>query len=345
MNIFTNFLWRRSNNTWVQRFQITLQVQYADVDDGTDFSGTQHRRYRAAQLILRAAAKDWREKGVGTVVQLGDLVDGKNAAAADKRAAFSKMRDELKEIEEVYHVIGNHDLYNLSKKELEETLQCPTSYFSFRPCEGWRCIIIDAYEQTVIGPDATEESKAYLSAHNPNKWWESGVNFQTGLAGAMKRFVPYNGALSKTQLGWLGNELSSAEEAKERVVIFSHIPLHPMATQPASRYMCLPWNYDEVLTVLESTNAEVAGVFTGHDHTGGFTQHQYVWNNCTRCIPHYSLIAAVEATEPTCHATLVLADDGLYIDNAHAIHPFAFSSSPPHSVSASVSTAAPQEDA
>ncbi|GBG24184.1 Manganese-dependent ADP-ribose/CDP-alcohol diphosphatase [Hondaea fermentalgiana] len=268
---------------------------------------------------LRATA-DWHAQGVQTVVQLGDLIDGKNAASKDKKAAFQRVLEEFEGFPDVHHIIGNHDLYNLTKAELAAVFATTKRdpYYSFEPCSGWRGIILDSYELTVIGPDATKEAEAMLSASNPNDWRKPGVDFQTGLEGAMKRFVPYNGAVGDAQLKWLRAQLAEAHDAGQRVLVFVHIPLHPLAQQAAYRYTCLPWNYHAILSVLESTDAEVAAVFSGHDHSGGTTDHHFVWRGQERHIPHYSLRAAVEAEEPTCHATLVLSDAGLCIENAHA---------------------------
>ena len=37
------------------------------------------------------------------------------------------------------------------------------------------------------------------------------------------RFVPYNGAFGSEQLTWLRDELRSAERARERVLVLSHV--------------------------------------------------------------------------------------------------------------------------
>ena len=58
------------------------------------------------------------------------------------------------------------------------------------------------------------------------------------MEGAQRRFVPYNGLVQSAQLQWLRREL----ECHCNVIIFSHVPLHPLSAV----LDCLVWNYDEV---------------------------------------------------------------------------------------------------
>ena len=55
----------------------------------------------------------------------------------------------------------------------------------------------------------------------------------------LKRYMPYNGALSSAQLAWLEGTLSQAAKEGETAIILCHVPLHPQAADN----LCLLWNY------------------------------------------------------------------------------------------------------
>ena len=56
-----------------------------------------------------------------------------------------------------------------------------------------------------------------------------------GEGSANQRWTAYNAALGVEQRKWMEEELLKAEERKEKVIIFSHIPLHPEVTKLAGR--------------------------------------------------------------------------------------------------------------
>jgi len=101
-----------------------------------------------------------------------------------------------------------------------------------------------------------------LSEKNPNRSWSE------GLQGTDKRFVPINGALSPAQLAWLEETLTRAAEEEETVMVFCHVPLHPLAANIKN----ILWNYQVVLDLLVRSGCVVA-VLAGHDHDGGY-HHQ-----------------------------------------------------------------------
>lgn len=76
-----------------------------------------------------------------------------------------------------YHMLGNHCLYNLPRPQLNEMLQIPAaadgaSYYSFSPHLAWRCVVIDAYDISLLGwPDDHPrhlQAQAILDRENPN---------------------------------------------------------------------------------------------------------------------------------------------------------------------------------
>jgi len=166
--------------------------------------------------------------------------------------------------------VGNHELYNFSRDELNERLNNnPTdkskAYYSVSIYPGWRLVLLDGYEISVIQPETKVEAYAILSKHNTNDLSRTDVDWTAGLHGLDRRFMPYNGKISKTQQTWLHEELATATSAKEKVLISCHIPVCPGSSTPDT----LLWNYDEVLAILHSYPC-VKGFFAGHDHVGGF---------------------------------------------------------------------------
>ena len=67
-----------------------------------------------------------------------------------------------------------------------------------------------------------------------------------GLSGHERRFVPFNGGFGGAQRAWLRGALAAARAARERVVVLSHVALHPAACDGTT----MAWDYDAVLGLL-----------------------------------------------------------------------------------------------
>lgn len=75
--------------------------------------------------------------------------------------------------------------------------------------------------------------------------------------------MQFGGAVSEAQLAWLRSNLHEAAQQGQRVLVLSHLPLHPATVQPA----CLMWNFQEVLDVLHAAEeGTVAATIAGHAH-------------------------------------------------------------------------------
>merc|ERR1711892_645606 len=104
----------------IGRFGVIADVQYVDAEDGTDFTGTQVRRYRNSLEVLRGAVKRWSEaEGVEFIAQLGDIIDVK---ARDNKTSDDDCEKVLKELRKcksnsLVIIIGNHDLYNFKRDQ------------------------------------------------------------------------------------------------------------------------------------------------------------------------------------------------------------------------------------
>jgi manganese-dependent ADP-ribose/CDP-alcohol diphosphatase len=180
-------------------------------------------------------------------------------------------------------VTSNHDIYNFGadRRRLNALLgiSAPAgeqhdgaSYYSFALADGWRAVALDAYDVSLVGRAPGDPRHALaaetLRARNPNgsdarpQGWDS----PEGLKGVARRFVRFGGGAGEAQVAWLRAELAGARAAGERVLLLSHLPLHPATAPPA----CLLWNYEEVVGVLEEYPATVAAVLTGHAHMNGY---------------------------------------------------------------------------
>lgn len=275
------------------RIGVVADVQFVDQEDGFDFSGVQRRRYRNSIEVLRRAVKHWNSIGrVVLVAQLGDLLDVKNTTREEGKRdgktsleALAKVQSVLSEsaCKDFVNIIGNHELYNFSRTKLDELLDVKKggldTWHSFLPVTGskLRVVVLDPYQISTIEGSNEENTKAafdYLRKHNSNDITKMGVNWSQGLEGLDRRFMPYNGRLAQDQLAWLHKTLGEASSSGEHVLILSHIPFCPGACDP----LCLLWNYDQVLEVLDSHPRTVCAVLSGHDHEGGSLLRAGVWH-------------------------------------------------------------------
>ena len=162
-------------------FGVITDVHYADIDDGMNYSRTSHRYYRRSLDLVKTAVRDWSagQPRAEFVLQLGDLIDGHNAALGASHSALEKVTSELsKGGHFVYHALGNHDLYNFSHNELltsehmkysfvnKNGISTPlpgiSGYYHFVPTEGFRIVVLDNYEISMLGQEETSDSYRFV---------------------------------------------------------------------------------------------------------------------------------------------------------------------------------------
>lgn len=273
-------------------FGVITDIQYADIDDGKSFLGVP-RYYRHALLGLQRAVQAWNAKGdLEFAIHFGDIVDG-YCPKEESRAAFFRVTTELANFKggQVYHMIGNHCLYNLPRHELNAIFKIPTSeklqqsYYSFTPHPGFLFVVLDGYDVSALGwPEDHPHTKTaveLLNARNPNLE----KNSPEGLVGVERRFVKFNGGVGDEQLRWLQQTLQEATDAEQKVVICCHLPLDPGACFPST----LLWNYDVVMAIVHNFNCVVACI-AGHAHDGGHSVdahgvHHHVLEAVLECPP------------------------------------------------------------
>lgn len=259
------------------RFGLIADVQHADIPDGYNFSKTKKRYYRNSLTLLQQAVNVWKQGKCDCAFQLGDLIDGFSRQGPNGcQGALQSTLDILDKFDApVYHMWGNHELYNFKRTELlNSKLLSATSkgcsgvsgraFYTIVPFPQFRIIVLDCYEISLLGTeeDSPEHSKAwaYLS-NNPNE----DKNNPDGLDDYDMRFVKFNGAVSSTQLNWLESILSESVKNKENVIIMGHNPMYKPSTSP----VCLCWNYDEVMDVFNRYGNCVLCYIAGHDHDSG----------------------------------------------------------------------------
>ncbi|KAI3785814.1 hypothetical protein L1987_44940 [Smallanthus sonchifolius] len=248
-------------------FGVITDVQYADIPDGRSFLGVP-RYYRNSILVLQKAVQNWNNhQNISFSLNLGDIVDG----YCPKDQSLDAVKKVVKEFDKfngrVYHMIGNHCLYNLPRSKLLPLMTFPNAdraYFDFSPIPEYRFIVLDGYDISAIGwphdHPHTIEALNFVNKKNPNL----DKNSPDGLVDLEKRFLKFNGGVGKEQLNWLDKTLQDATKSNQKVVVCCHIPLDPGATSKQS----LLWNYDEVMDVIHRYDC-VKVCLGGHDHKGG----------------------------------------------------------------------------
>jgi manganese-dependent ADP-ribose/CDP-alcohol diphosphatase len=301
-------------NNIILSFGAIADVQYANSENGADFKKTVVRRYRNSLKLLKAAIDEWtmQEKTVGypiqMIVQLGDLLDGRcQETNKDRDICLQQILEQFNRMPSNvprFDVIGNHELYNFTREELndpngplhtsfsnDEILQKPSTFFSRVIVAGIRIINLDAYEISTLNGEkepTTVDAYNFLSTKNPNNIRAKGVDWANGLVGERKRFVPYNGAISKEQLNWLRETLKISLERNERCIVLSHVSLQ----QGCCAESCVIWNYEEVVSCLHNPtgtgDTPVVACLYGHAHKGGYIMDD-------RGIHHLTLQSPLEA--------------------------------------------------
>jgi len=212
------------------RFGLVTDSHYADANArGTRF-------YRESLAKVREAVDRLRTGRVEFLAMLGDMKD--MADGEPEAKTFSHLVAIEQEIRRfggpTYHVLGNHDMDNLSKPQVVahvENTGIPRgrSYYSFRR-GGLRFIVLDA----------TYDYNGRDYDHGNFDWRDANI--------------------PPPQLAWLQAELTRGAEP---TIVFVHQRLDGNGHASIR-------NREAVRQVLEASG-QVLAVFQGHDHPGGYT--------------------------------------------------------------------------
>jgi len=222
------------------------------------------RHYRDSMAKLRQAIETFNRRKVALVIELGDLID----AGPSKEEEFKY----LGTIDKVYagfrgpryYVLGNHCLDAFTKAEFLAACGAPVkkSFYSFDH-GGFHFVVLDA--------DFKRDGSPYAAGNF--SWTDS--------------WIP------RPQQEWLADDLKRAGDKK--ALIFLHQILHDEKDAHGVK------NAPEVRSILEAAG-NVAAVFQGHMHTGGYTR--------IRGVPYCTLKAMVEGPGLENNAYAIVTIDG-----------------------------------
>ena len=106
----------------------------------------------------------------------------------------------------------------------------------------------------------------------------------------------WNGAVSKSQLKWLEDQLQEATKKDQRVMIFCHFPVFPENVHNL-------WNAEEIVALIDQYKC-VKAYFNGHNHDGNYANRQGV---------HYLTLRGMVDTEETAYARVGLHEDRIEV--------------------------------
>lgn len=303
-------------------FGLISDIQYADIEVASNFSGSEQRDYRGAATAARASmVKMLSDPSLSFVAHLGDLIDGQNAGEYGQGLSLDAPQSEeaLQVVlniwsdcsTPIHHIIGNHELYNFTWAALDERLNqtCglgehhlprPHGYGSFSPAKGWRVISLNSYEINVIKPrdeHVRSEAEAILTEMNPNFGAKAPYNFFEGLPPHRLRYVPFNGGFGSKQLAWLMTELQEAQRRDERCIILSHLPCYG----PSASLRNLAFDADDLLLLIGQYAELISAYFAGHRHSGGAATDPHGVHHITIQSPltHGECAAIIKVDEET----------------------------------------------
>jgi predicted MPP superfamily phosphohydrolase len=226
--------WSQGSDT-VCRFGMVTDLHYAD----TAPRGS--RVYRDSIVKLREAIAELNTHNLDFLIELGDFKD------QDTPPDETTTQGYLNQIETVfqefagarYHVLGNHDMDSLSKKQFLHAVSntgipAERGFYSFE-ANHIHCIVLDA-NYTRGGDDYDHGNFDWTDANIPAGQWQ-----------------------------WLEEDLS---DARHPAIVFVHQRLDGEGDVFVN-------NAAQIRRVLESKN--VRAVFQGHHHGGGLTHENGIW--------------------------------------------------------------------
>ncbi|KAL3149222.1 hypothetical protein ABBQ32_002045 [Trebouxia sp. C0010 RCD-2024] len=197
------------------------------------------------------------------VLSLGDIIDGRDLQVETDEDFLQiwKILEPMASTTAFYHVLGNHCL-RIPRDRLIPALRMPASYYSKQLPQKWRLIVLDTTEMSGHSgfsqeSDIGQEAAAFKAQHP--------------LSPAEPQMADWNGGIGARQLAWLREQLASACQSQERIIVACH---HQIG-KGAARDTHLAWNWELLQQVLLES-PWVRLVLSGHDHMGGYAQHGHV---------------------------------------------------------------------
>lgn len=238
--------------------------------------GTGKRKYSLSEMKLKECIDHFNTMDLSYVIHLGDFID-RDFESFD---VVGPIYNELNAPK--YHVLGNHDFSvdDSLKASVPETLGMPSRYYDFG-INGWRFIALDGNDVSFHAyPAGSEKYRAAEDYYEENQ------------LDAPK----WNGALGKDQLRWLKQVLVKAEQAEEKVILYSHFPVFP-----EDRHNL--WNANEVVKLMSGYSC-VKAFINGHNHAGNYASFGGI---------HFLTMKGMVDTTETAYSVIELTDDRLIV--------------------------------
>jgi len=225
------------------QFGVIADVQYC----ACETSGTRH--YSQSPEKLTEAIHELNKHDLKFVASLGDFID-RDFESYD---TLIRIADGLKC--PLNHALGNHEFSvdEQFKEQIPGLLGLKDRYYS-KTVKGWRFIYLDGNRVSMYG--AEEGSDEHAEAEL--------ILAQLKETKASNAYT-WNGALGKTQLTWVKEELEQAKRKNQHVILFCHSPVMP---EKAAHNL---WD-DKALRELVNEYDNVVAYFNGHTHKGHYQQ-------------------------------------------------------------------------
>jgi len=211
------------------RFGVITDVHAHDID-----SPVEGKWMTSTQSRLNAFTDGMNAWSPDFVVQLGDFINGWVVLGAEpgdpaRIPGILAWADDLygKFKGPRYHVIGNHDVYNLDKETYREILGMEATTYSF-DVGAYHFVVLDLQ----FAEDGSDLEHVYMGV---------------------------DGLLPEEDLEWLRSDLAASDAP---TIVFVHQMLDGTATEWGRPTIA---NQEEIRSTLE-TDGDVIAVFQGHDH-------------------------------------------------------------------------------
>lgn len=212
------------------RIGLIADVQYCDRENGWNYKKTQERFYRNSVNQLDDALEYFSTNNCHKVLQLGDLMDGqcRSKHQYDEASQLISKRFERDDLE-TFHILGNHELYNLSRDDFcnsfmgtslrkYQKLNINRNYYRVDLAPKICLLVIDTFDVSVLSQNE-ETDENYLAAlkilaeNNPN------VDQNSPIGTTQLKYVAFNGAVGKSQRQWLYDQLVECTRENKIVIL------------------------------------------------------------------------------------------------------------------------------
>lgn len=259
---------RAQNRQSLIRFGLVTDIHFAH----REARGTRYYEQSLPKLI--EAIDTFNKRNLDFIIELGDL---KDMSAQPERWQTLSFLDEIEQKMQtfkgpVYHVLGNHDMDNISKTEfLQHTVNYGEAngkpYYAFTLKNRIKCIVLDGN-------------------HN-----EDGSDYDSGNFDWTKAFIP------AAQKEWLKTELAADNLP---VILFIHQLLDTFSG--IDKELCIG-NATEIVEILEQSN-KVLAVIQGHHHAGNYSSRAG--------IHYFTMKGMIEGSLPENNSFAVVEVDDQY---------------------------------